>query len=105
MSLLAASTAFTANVMLVRDSPDRKMKIFVFILTLVAFPATTLAQNSAQPQTFLQTARDAALRSNVGKKTIAQRNGNDLVLFNSSIYVRVAQANGTWDAAWLGKPD
>jgi hypothetical protein len=81
------------------------MKIIAFIFLWLAFAATTLSQNISQPQTLLQTAREIALRSNVGENTIVQRSDNDLLLLNRNIFVRIARTNGTWDAAWLAKTD
>src|SRR3954470_19420667 len=81
------------------------MRIATFISLLSVFQTTALAQNASQWQALLQSARDTAIRSSVGEKTIAQRDGPDLFLLNKHVFVHIRRADGAWDAAWLGKTD
>jgi hypothetical protein len=81
-----------------------KMNRSVFILVL-GMHTTAIAQNTAHLSTFRQTAHETALRSNVGDKTIAQRDGQDVNLFNRNVLVHISRTIGAWDAAWLGKTD
>src|SRR4051794_32097276 len=76
-----------------------------FFIVALAVQATAVAQNTLRQTTFSQTARETALRSNVGDKTIAERDGQDVSLLNRNVFIHVSRTTGTWDAAWLGKTD
>src|SRR5437868_10564118 len=76
------------------------MKTF-FSIFFLAFAQAAFAQS----KTFSETAREIALHSGVGDKTVTQRDGSNVLLLNKNIFVQIATTNGVWDAAWLGKTD